>query len=187
MRIFSNNVFVTQKVEGMKPKYFTTQHGLTLIELIIGMSLMLILLTGILNLFSGSIKVWMFGKNQTHIQQTARIAMDIIVHEVRYAHQITFASTSSLVVTKDNGQRNTLQLGSGLHAKTLYLIIDKTKVIPAGGFSSNPITENLVTNLQFTSYPQDEIVKAVLITIEVTDESTGQKVLIHTACYPLNI
>lgn len=171
----------------MKPKYFTTQHGLTLIELIIGISLMLMLLTGILNLFSGSLKVWMFGKNQTHVQQTARIAMDIMVREVRYAHQITFKSTSSLVVTKENGQCNTLQLGSGLHSKTLYLIIDNTKIVPAGGISSNPVTENLVTSLQFTPYLQDEVVKAVLITVEVTDESTAQKVLIHTACYPLNI
>jgi prepilin-type N-terminal cleavage/methylation domain-containing protein len=171
----------------MKQKYFTTQHGLTLIELIIGMSLMLTLLTGIIDLFSGSIKVWISGKNQTYIQQTARIAMDTIVREVRYAHQITFKSTSSLVVTKENGQRNTLQLGGGLNSRTLYIIIDKTKVIPAGGISSNPITENVVTDLQFTPYPQNENFKAVLITLEVTDESTGRKKLIHTACYPLNI
>jgi len=171
----------------MKQKYFTTQHGLTLIELIIGMSLMLILLTGIMDLLSGSIKVWISGKNQTHIQQTARIAMDTIVREIRYAHQITFKNASSIVVKKENGQSNTLQLGGGLHSKTLYIIIDKTKAIPAGGISSNPVTENLLTNLQFTSYPHNEIFRAVLITLEVTDESTGEKKLIHTACYPLNI
>jgi prepilin-type N-terminal cleavage/methylation domain-containing protein len=174
-------------VEGMKQKYFTTQHGLTLIELIIGMSLMLILLTGIIDLFSGSIKVWISGRNQTYIQQTARIAMDTIVREVRYAHQITLKNTSSLIVTKENGQSNTLQLGGGLNSKTLYIIIDKTKAMPAGGISSNPITENVVTNLQFTPYPQNETFKAVLITLEVTDESTGERKLLHTACYPLNI
>lgn len=171
----------------MKQKYFTAQHGLTLIELIVSTSLMLILLIGIVDLFSGSIKIWILNKNQTQIQQAARIAMDTIVREIRYAHQITFKSPSSLVITKENGQNNTLQLGGGFNAKTLYIIIDKTKAIPAGGVSSNPITENLVTNLQFIPYPQNEPFKAVLITLEVTDESTGGKKLLHTACYPLNL
>jgi hypothetical protein len=137
---------------------------------------MLILLTSIVTLFSGSLKIWLFAKNQTNIQQTARIAMDTIVREIQYAHQITFKNISSLVVTKINGEKNTLQLGGGLHSKTLYIIIDKTKVIPAGGISSNPITENLVTDLQFTPYPQSENAKAVLIILEVTDEFGRKKV-----------
>jgi prepilin-type N-terminal cleavage/methylation domain-containing protein len=174
-------------VEGMRQRYFTTQHGLTLIELIIGMSLMLMLLTGILNLFSDSIKIWISSKNQTHIQQTARIAMDTIAREIRYAHEITFKNASSLVVLKEDGQINTLQLGGGLHSKTLYIIIDKSKAIPAGGISSNPVTENVIASLQFTPYPQNETSKAVLIALEVIDESTGGKKLMHTACYPLNI
>lgn len=170
----------------MNKKYFTTQHGLTLIELVIGIALMLLLLHSTVDLFSGSIKVWMFGKNQSHIQQTARIAMDTIVREIRYAHQITFKSTSSLLITKKNGENKTLQLGGGLHSKTLYLITDKTKVVPPGGISTNPITENLITDLQFTPYSQSGSNKAVLITLEVTDDSTGGKKVLHTACYPLN-
>ncbi len=179
--------FVLQRVECMKQEHFTTQHGLTLIELVIGMSLILMLLTSILSLFSGSIKIWISSKNQTQIQQTARIALDTIVREVRFAHQITFKNMSSLVILKETGQSNTLQLGGGLHAKTLYIIIDKSKAIPAGGISSNPVTENVISNLQFTPYPQNGTSKAVLITLEIIDESTGEKKLMHTACYPLNI
>lgn len=170
----------------MKQKYFTKQHGLTLIELVIGMSLTLMLLTGIMNLFTGSMKIWMLEKNQTYLQQVARIAIDTVVREVKFAQKVTFKNTSSLIVLKGNGEINTLQLGGGLHSKTLYIIIDKTKVLPAGGISSNPVTENIVTNLQFTPYPQSGVCRAVLITVEVTDESTGGKVQIDTACFLLN-
>ncbi len=168
----------------MKRKYFVAQHGLTLIELVIGMVLILCLLSGIVGLFSGSLKVWVFGKQQSHINQTARIAMDSIVKEIRYAQQITLKNTSSLVVAKVNGDIRMLQLGEGLHSKTLYVIIDKTKSIPPGGISSNPITENLVTNLQFAQHGKG---KAVLVTLEVTNESTGERKLLQTACYPLNL
>jgi len=168
----------------MKRKYFVAQHGLTLIELVIGMALILCLLSGIVGLFSGSLKVWVFGKQQNHLNQTARIAMDSIVKEIRYAQQITLRNTSSLVVTKVNGEIRTLQLGEGLHSKTLYVIIDKTKTIPPGGISSSPITENLVTNLQFLQHGNS---KAVLVTLEVTNESTGERRLLRTACYPLNL
>jgi type II secretory pathway pseudopilin PulG len=179
-------VFLTYRWVGMKKKYFTTQHGLTLIELIIGITLMLLVLHCTVDLFSGSIKVWIYCKNQSHIQQTARIAMDTIVREIRYARQITFKNTSSLIITKKNGEIKTLQLGGGLHSRTLYLITDKTKAVPPGGISTNPITENLVTNLQFTPCSQSENNKAVLITVEITDESTRKKNVLHTACYPLN-
>jgi len=168
----------------MKRKYFIAQHGLTLIELVIGMALILCLLSGIVGLFSGSLKVWVFGKQQSHINQTARIAMDSIVREIRYAQQITLKNTSSLVVTKVNREIRTLQLGEGLHSKTLYVIIDKTKSIPPGGISSSPITENLVTNLQFVQRGNS---KAVLVNLEVTNESTGARKLLRTACYPLNL
>jgi prepilin-type N-terminal cleavage/methylation domain-containing protein len=168
----------------MKRKYFVAQHGLTLIELVIGMALILCLLSGIVGLFSGSLKVWLFGKQQSHLNQTARIAMDSIVKEIRYAQQITLKNTSSLVVRKVNGEIRTLQLGEGLHSKTLYVIIDKTKAIPPGGISSSPITENLVTNLQFVQRGNS---KAVLVTLEVINESTGERRLLRTACYPLNL
>lgn len=168
----------------MKRKCFLDQHGLTLIELVIGITLILCLLSSTVNLFSGSLKVWTFGKQQSQLNQTARIAMDSIVKDIRYAQQITLKNTSSLVVTKVNGETRTFQLGEGLHSKTLYVLIDKTKAIPPGGISSSPITENLVTDLQFV---QRENSKAVLVTLEVTNTSTGGRTLLWTACYPFNL
>ncbi|AIF51788.1 PilW family protein [Pelosinus sp. UFO1] len=170
----------------MKKAYLTAQDGLTLVELLISITLMLTLLSGIADLFSESLRLWIFNRNQENIQQTARLAMDSIAREIRYAQQITFKNKSSLLITKPSGENNTFQLGGGTHSKTIYIIIDKTKTKPAGGISSNPITENFVTNLDFLAYPESENPKAVMITLETTDENTGEKKLLHTACYPLN-
>lgn len=170
----------------MKKAYLTVQDGLTLIELLISITLMLILISGIADLFSESLRLWIFNRNQENIQQTARLAIDSMAREIRYAQQITFKNKSSLLITKPSGEKNTFQLGGGTHSKTIYIIIDKTKTTSAGGISSNPITENFVTNLEFLAYPENENPKAVMINLETNDENTGEKKILHTACYPLN-
>lgn len=167
-------------------KHLTAQHGVTLIELIIGMTLAIILLSGMLSLFSTQLTSWAIEKNRTGLQQTARIAVDKMMREIRYAQDMSLNNTHSLKITKSSGEINTFQLGGELHVNTLYLIIDKTHAIPPGGSSTNPITENIVTNLLFTPYPSSTNFQAVGITLEVTDGKTGQKQTIHTASFPLN-
>jgi len=167
-------------------KYFTAEHGFTLIELMIGMTLTTILLSGLLSFLSTHLTIWKVEKHRTSMQQTARIAVDKVMRELRYAQDISLNNTHSLKITKISGEINTFQLGGGLNENTVYVIIDKTRTIPAGGISTNPITENVVTNLLFTPYPQSANSQAILITLEVTDSSTGQKQTIHTAGFPWN-
>lgn len=166
--------------------HLKSSQGFTLLELVIGITLTMILLPGMLNLFSTSITIWNIEKNRTPLQQTARIALDRVMAELRYAQDISLIHTQSLKITKLNGETNTFQLGEGLHGNTLYMNIDKRSVLPAGGISSNPLTENIVTNLIFTPYPQANNVQAVGITLEVTNSSTGEKQLIQTAGCPWN-
>lgn len=167
-------------------KYLPTQTGLTLLEVLIGITLMLLLLFCMLNLFSSSLNLWTSDKNHTNIEQNARIAIDTMLREIRYACKINFKTSSSLTITKLDGEMNTFQLGGGVHSKTLYILIDKSKATSGGGRSSNPITENVVTSLQFTPYPERGA-KAVIIAIEVTDMATGKTQIIHTAISPWNI
>jgi len=167
-------------------KFLRIQRGLTLIEVLIGITLMLMLFSCMINLFSSSLHVWKMDKNHTNIQQNARIGMETMLREIRYACTIHFNSTSSLTITKQNGEINTFQLGGGSHSKTLYVIIDKTKV-DYGGVSLNPITENVVTSLQFTPYPEETHAKAVTILLEVTDQNTGKTQKIQTAIFPWNM
>ncbi|MBP2627104.1 MAG: hypothetical protein H6Q68_1815 [Firmicutes bacterium] len=167
-------------------KYIASERGVTLLELMIGMTVTVILLSGMLSLFGASLAIWTVEKSRTIMQQTARLTVDKIMREIRYGKELSLNNTHSLRVTKLSGEINTFQLGEGLHGSTLYIIIDKTKVIPAGGYSTNPITENVVTNLLFIPYPEMSNIQAIGITLEVTDPSTGQKQTIHTAGFPWN-
>ena len=167
-------------------KKLTSQQGFTLLELILGMTLTLLLLTGLFSLFSASITIWNTEKSRTNLQQTVRFAVDRVMREIRYAQDIHVNHAKSLTITKLNGETNTFQLGEGLHGNTLYMVINKTKAIPAGGISTNPLTENVVTNLVFTPYFQGTSIQAVGIALEVTSNSTGQKQMIDTVGCPWN-
>jgi len=167
-------------------KHLTAEQGFTLIELMIYMTLTVILLSGMLSVFSVSLKIWTVEKSRTSLQQTARMATDQVIREIRYAQGIRLNHPQSLSITKPSGEINTFQLGGGLHGNTLYVIIDKTGVLPPGGTSTNPITENVVTSLLFTPYPVVATSQAIGVTLEVTDQNTGQKQTIHTAGYPWN-
>jgi len=167
-------------------RYLVSERGFTLLELMIGMTCTIILLSGMLSLLSTSLTIWTVEKSRTSMQQTARIAVDKVMRELRYAKALNLTNSQSLTITKLSGEINTFQLGGGLHGSTLYMIIDKTGTIPAGGISTNPITENVVTNLLFTLYPERASRQAITITLEVTDPSTGQQQTLHTAGYPWN-
>jgi len=167
-------------------KHLTSEGGFTHIELIVGMTVTVLLLSGMLSLFSTSLNIWTVEKSRTSMQQVARMAVDKVVREIRYAQDVSLTTAQGLRITKLSGEINTFQLGGGLHGSTLYMIIDKTRTIPAGGFSTNPITENVVTNLVFTPYPESTNIQAMGITLEVTDQNTGQHQRIDTVCYPWN-
>lgn len=168
----------------MKNKYISEQ-GFMLAELVIGVSLIVILLSCFINLLSTSLKIWAFDKSHSNLQQAASIGVDAMTREIRYAKTITFNSKSSIRITKLDGEVNTFHLGGGLYSQTLYFIIDKTRATPAGGVSASPITENIVTELQFSPHP--ESAKAVIIVLAVTDSKTGKIHKVRTACYALNM
>ena len=167
-------------------KYLISKQGFTLLELLIGITLSIILLSGMLRFFSTSINLWNIEKNRTSMQQTARLAVDRIMKDIRYAQGIQLNHPSSLKITKMNGETNTFQLGGALHENTLYMIIDKTGATPIGGISTNPLTENVVTNLLFMPYPHSANIQAITILLEVADQNTGEKQRIETAGYPWN-
>lgn len=156
-----------------------------LVEVVVSVILMMIILSCMVNLFSQSLRVWTIHKNGIYLEETARIAVDTMVREIRYAKSLNLHS-NTLQITQLNGEQNTFQLGSGFYAKTLYRTIDKQGATPVGGSSTNPITENVVTTLLFAPYPDAENLQAILITLEVMNIHNGKKYTIHTAGYPWN-
>jgi prepilin-type N-terminal cleavage/methylation domain-containing protein len=168
-------------------QYVHCKCGFTLIELLVTMLITLILLSGMVTFFSQCVKGWTSEKTGTRVEQTSRIAMDAILAKIRYAHSIKLNNEHSLTVFQPSGEINTFQLGNDLHENTLYIIINKQHMIPAEGYSTNPITENIVTSLVFTPYPDPFYFQAIIITLVVTDPLTGKHQTLHTAGYPWNL
>lgn len=80
------------------------QQGLTLVEVLVGLSIFIILMSVIIPMLSTSIKAWQIGRSQVEIQQTARLAVERVTHSVRYAKSVTVAdSGGSLILTDGDG------------------------------------------------------------------------------------
>ena len=156
-----------------------------LVEVVVSFLLMMLILSCMVHLFSQSLGVWTITKNEMYLEETARIAVDTMVREIRYAKSLKLNS-NALQITQLNGEQNTFQLGSGFYGKTLYRTINKQGATPIGGISTNPITENVVSTLSFAPYPDSENLQAILITLEVINIQNGKKYTIHTAGYPWN-
>lgn len=167
-------------------KYVINEEGITLAELLVGMLLSVLLLSGLLHFFLAQLKNWTLEKNRTSMEQVVRIAVDAMMRDIRYGKELSLPTTHSLQIVKPSGEINKFELGEGLHDKTLYMTIDQRNVMPSGGIGTSPLTENVITGLVFTPYPSSDDIQAVGITIEVTDQSTGQKQALHTAGYSWN-
>ena len=87
-------------------RYWTGRQGLTLVELVAGLTIFLLLLAAVGPLLSTSVQVWRTGRSQAELQQTARLAVERISHSIRYAQAVAAADNGgSLVLTDDNGSR----------------------------------------------------------------------------------
>ncbi len=152
----------------MMQRFRRQQTGFTLVELLVGMALTTLLMGALFSFLFVSLKSWQFGSSQSTVQQTARISLDSMVRELRYAKAISVPTTSGTVntITFTNGRNPPdvvtyrLSTSSGANPRTLYRSVNGV---------DNPLSENTVTALTFT-VTQPRI---IAISITVTD-SSGQ-------------
>ncbi|HML86851.1 MAG TPA: prepilin-type N-terminal cleavage/methylation domain-containing protein [Methylomusa anaerophila] len=80
------------------------QGGFTLVELLVWMMVTGIILAGVANLLTASLRIWHTGKVRNEMQQTARIAVDVIVREAQYCKSISVNADGSILtlVNADN-------------------------------------------------------------------------------------
>ena len=62
-----------------------TQRGITLTELMVSLVVSLILLSGVVMLYSGSKSSYRTGESLSRVQEKARFAFDLLTHEIRQA------------------------------------------------------------------------------------------------------
>lgn len=169
-------------------KILSDKNGMTFIEVVLGMVIATLLMAALITNLSTSIIAWQAGKNRSEIEATARLAIDSIVREIRYANNLELTSKSSITITKKNSATNKIQekitfrYGSN-EAKAIYKITDKTP--SGGGIGTNPLTLAVIRNLEFGYDPAVDR-NEVTITIQATDY-TGEVLEYHSTIRCLNV
>lgn len=85
-------------------KAFKNCSGMTLIELIVSIGIMLMILAVIFGFFSAGIKSWLISENQMDVQQNARIAFDWISRDLKVAEDYEILSEDQLSITPYKGE-----------------------------------------------------------------------------------
>jgi type II secretory pathway pseudopilin PulG len=165
--------------------YLNHAKGFIYVELIIGMALTVLLMGAAFDLFAVSLAAWKAGSVKVEVQETARVALDAMVREIRYdALQIANPADNResnvlaiQVEAEDNpARRNTITFYRDA-ANVLYRRLDKWD----GSATAFPITEKTVTALAFTvTHPR-------LVEISLTVTKTGfPPVTLESAVAALN-
>ena len=167
------------------------QDGSTLIELMIGLTLTVLLLSAVFTLLSTSLLSWSQGSSKMEVQQTARFAVDSIVRDLKFASSITINSSTML----------TLVTSQYTSTKTIVYTLDATTVNQklrredrTGGSGAQPVTGDTfmnasVSNLSFTPLATNQagVVRTVGIVLTVNDPVKNQDFTIETAATAINV
>lgn len=77
--------------------YHKGQHGLTLIEVMIAITISLILLAGVMQIFTGSRQTYRVQDNMARLQENGRFAIDFLAKDLRMAGYTGCASKSTTI------------------------------------------------------------------------------------------
>ena len=76
----------------IKNNVIKNEKGFSLIELMVVMVILSIIILGLVTFFSGGVRSWISGDNQLRSQREARLAMDMMVKEIRLGKSVTETS-----------------------------------------------------------------------------------------------
>ena len=159
------------------------QQGFTLAELIIGMSLTVLLLTGIGTLLSVNVQSWLTGSSRTEVQQTARYAMDMMVRELRYAKTFTGSSHSlSFIDAKPPNNQYRYYLNTTNHILYREPISPTGTAQPVTGVNVNGSTTVVINKANETLF---EVLdnNTVVITLTATDTVRNESYTLRSVIY----
>ena len=107
------------------------QQGFTLAELIIGMSLTVLLLTGVGTMLSVNVQSWLTGSSRAEVQQTARYALNMMVRDLQLSEKLPDADpqknyTFRLITGIDGADNYILEYKDARSKKIYRYYLDKT-------------------------------------------------------------
>lgn len=118
---------------------FRSQHGFSLAELLVVCAVLGLLMTGLLVIHRGGTSAYVIGSSRVAAQQNGRVALEMMVRELRSAQSISAVTGSTAITFVDeNGVTIRYQYSSGI----LNRIVAGTSTPLIGG----------VTSINFTCY-----------------------------------
>ena len=118
---------------------FRSRRGFSLAELLVVCAVLGILMAGLLVIQSGGTSAYVIGSNRVAAQQNGRVALEMMVRELRSAQSMSaVASSTDITFVNENGVTIRYQSSSGI----LNRIVAGTSTPLIGG----------VTSINFTCY-----------------------------------
>jgi len=157
--------------------WLASQHGFTLAELLIVVAVLGIVLAGVFAIQQQGQQAYLLGSNRVETQQNARVALDLMIRELRSARSITtIASCANSVCTDltfvdQNGQT----VEYALSGATLNRTIGGTATALIGGVQSLAMTPYSVYEVSTATYTPTTTpaqVKVIKISVTARTEET---------------
>ena len=149
---------------------FRSQRGFSLAELLVVCAVLGVLMTGLLVILSGGTSAYITGSSRVAEQQNGRIALEMMVRELRSAQSISAVTGSTdITFVNENGVAIRYQFSSG----TLNRIVAGTSTPLIGGvqsinFTCYSVFNNPIGTVTTTTTPASVV--AIRIQLETKSE-----------------
>lgn len=160
-------------------QFISLEHGATLVELIVVMLITASLLAAITGVLFSSLQAWTIGRSRTELQQTARIAVDMMVRELRYAQAVNLNSNRSLTLI--------LPRRDGATDVITYYQDDNGILRRNHGGGDQPVTGGNRVKVAVDFSWADASWRTITIVLTTTDDQTKQNYQLQTAVLSLNV
>ena len=100
------------------------QRGFTLTELLVAMAILGMVLAGVYTLQQQGLYSYLMGSAKVEAQQNARIAMDLMIRELRSATSVTAIAGSDVSFVDQNGATIRYNLNGASLQRTVNAIVD---------------------------------------------------------------
>lgn len=113
-------------------RYLVQQQGLTLVEIVTGLSIIMLLMSAIFPVLTTSLASYQIGRSRAELQQTARLAVERIAHSVRYAQAVSVADSGGSLIVRD-GDGSNIKYSVSSDTKALCIAINGSSPLPYAG------------------------------------------------------
>lgn len=134
------------RVKKIMLRYVKNKKGFSLIELMVTLALLSMITIGLVTFFGGGIRSWITGNSQLRSQREARMAMDMMVKEMRSGESATLNSNQSITINipplGENDDYIVTFSWSGNNGDPLQRTVNGTS-------NDSPLTTLTISNLSF--------------------------------------